>query len=287
MKLPQIPRKAKGSPRSGSGFQPPAFVSDVFKDMRDRRLIAPAVALLVAIVAVPVLLSSTPDAAVPPAPLAPDPDAAAVEPGVLAVQEIGVRDYRERLDSLKRKNPFGDRFESSAAGGSAEGSELLEPVDSGEPVVSSSVPDSGEPVAQPSSSPPAGGAPAPVGSGGEEEPFLLAPRIDVEVGIVDRDRRQTIDGVKSGDLLPSKKAPVAMFLGNNDAGSEAGLLVSRDVSRVNGDGECKPGRDNCEFLRLEDGDSAYLRFADGKRYVISVKDIYFERVPESKAEQAD
>jgi hypothetical protein len=280
MKLPQLPRKPKGSEGGAPGFQPPAVVSDVFKDMRDRRLIAPAVALLVAIVAVPALLSSTPDAAVPPAPLAPDPDAAAVEPAVLAVQEVGVRDYRERLDSLKRKNPFGDRFESSGAAGSAEGSELAPP-DAGEPVQSSSVPDSRESVPQTSSTPDGGAAP-PVVSGPEEEQFLLAPRVDVEVGIVDRDRRQTIDGVKSGDLLPSKQVPVAMFLGTDEDGSVADFLVSRDVSAVNGEGHCKPGRNKCEFLRLKDGDSAYLRFADGKRYVITVKDIYFER----KADQA-
>ena len=164
---------------------------------------------------------------------------------------------------------------------------MLEPVDSGEPVVSSSAPSSSEPVAETSSTPVGETPPPPVVSGPDEEQFLLAPRIDVEVGIVDRDRRQTIAGVKSGDLLPSKEAPVAMFLGNNDQGSVAEFLVSRDVSRVNGEGECEPGRNNCEFLRLNDGDSAYLRFADGKRYVISVKDIYFKRVPKNKADKAE
>jgi hypothetical protein len=284
MKLPQLPKRKPKNASSG-GFQPPAFVSDVLKDMRDRRLIVPAIALLVAIVAVPVVLSATPEAAVPPAPLAPDPDAAAVEPGVLAVQEIGVRDYRKRLDALDRKNPFGDRFESSAATGAADESELLAPEDSGQtaPPSSSSV-TSGEPPN--TSSGPIGGTPPPVPAP-EQEPYVLVSRIDVEVGIVDRDRRQTIEGVKSGDLLPSKQTPVAMFLGIKDDASVASLLVSRDVSRVNGEGECKPSRNNCEFLRMEDGDSAYLRFADGKRYVITVKDLYFERIPESKAENSE
>jgi hypothetical protein len=284
MKLPQLPKR-KPSAASSNGFQTPAFVSDLFKDMRDRRLIVPAVALLVAIVAVPVVLSASPEAAVPTAPLAPDPDAAAVEPGVLAVQEIGVRDYRERLDALDRKNPFGDRFEESAATGAADESQLLAPEESGQTAAAPSPSDtSGE--APNTSSGPIGGTPPPV-SGPQEEPYVLVSRIDVEVGIVDRDRRQTIEGVKSGDLLPSKQTPVAMFLGIKDDASVASLLVSRDVSRVNGDGECKPSRNNCEFLRMEDGDSAYLRFADGHRYVITVKDLYFERIPESKAEQAE
>jgi hypothetical protein len=121
----------------------------------------------------------------------------------------------------------------------------------------------------------------------EQEQYVLVPRIDAEVGIMGRDRRQTIERVRSGDLLPSKQTPVAMFLGNTDNSSIAELLVSRDVSRVNGEGECKPGKNNCEFLRMEDGDSAYLRYADGKRYVITVKDIYFARIPADKLEKAE
>ncbi len=56
---------------------------------------------------------------------------------------------------------------------------------------------------------------------------------------------------------------------------------------MNGDGRCKPGKNNCEFLTLRDGDSAYLRFADGNRYVITVKSIYFERVSEDQFNQQD
>jgi hypothetical protein len=69
-----------------------------------------------------------------------------------------------------------------------------------------------------------------------------------------------------------------MFLGNTEDSELAEFLISRDVERVNGDGECKPGKNNCEFLRLADGESVYLRFADGKRYVIKVKEIFFNRI---------
>ena len=283
MKLPQLPtRKAKSASAGSASFQLPGFVSDLLKDMRDRRLVIPAVALLVAIVAVPFVLSSTPDPVVPPAPLAPDPAAAAVEPGVLAVQETGIRDFRKRLDALDRTNPFGDRFESEAASGDADASQLLAPEESGEAAPAPSAPKVSEPAPAASSSTAPGGSASPVPNV-EEEPYVLVSRVDAQVGIVDRDRRETIEGVKAGDLLPSKKTPVAMFLGNDDESSVANFLVSRDVSRVNGEGRCKPGKNDCEFLRLEDGDSAYLRFADGKRYVIKVKDIYFERVPASKA----
>ena len=115
MKMPQLPkRKPKAqSPGSGSAsrVQAPAFVQDLYKDMRDRRLIIPAVALLIAIVAVPIALSCLPNLRSPPAAPVADPDAVAVEPAVLAVQEIGVRDYRKRLSELEQKNPFGSRFD--------------------------------------------------------------------------------------------------------------------------------------------------------------------------------
>jgi hypothetical protein len=287
-KLPKLPiKKPKASSKgSSSGFQPPRFVSDLLKDMRDRRLVIPAVALLVAIVAVPLVLSASPEPAVPAAPLAPDPQAAAVEPGVLVTQEAGVRDYRKRLDALDRKNPFGDRFDAKAElGGDASESQLVAPE---EPVETGGSPVAPE-VSLPDSSSSASvepGQAAPPAPDTQSEPFVLASRVDVEVGIVDRDRRRTLSNVKGGDLLPSKDTPVAMYLGNSDDASTADFLVSRDVSRVNGDGRCKPGKDKCEFLRLEDGDSAYLRFDDGNRYVIKVKDIYFERVPPSKADDS-
>lgn len=277
MKLPELPKrkpKAEGS-SAASKIQAPAFAHDLYKDMRDRRLIIPAIALIIAIIAVPVVLSSPSESSVSVPPPVVDPNAVAVEPAVLAVQEVGVRDFHERLDDLKRKNPFGDRFGPKAVAGESVGdlTDPTVPVDTGgggTPV------DSG--TAPPVDASPTPGASDPTAPVEPPQPFVLVPRVDLKVGIVDRDRRQTIEGVKSGEVVPSKKAPTAMFLGNSDDSGSAEFLVSRDVSAVNGDGHCKPGRNNCEFLTLRDGDSAYLRFEDGNRYVITVKSIYFARV---------
>ena len=295
MKLPELPTRMPKAPTSGGGVKAPAFLTDLFKDMRDRRLIIPAVALLVAIFAVPVLLSSSPAPSVVPPPPATDPAAAAVEPGVLAVEELGVRDFHKRLDAMDRKNPFGDRFEPKAT--EATAGELVEPspVDTGAaadvggggatPVADGgtiSGTDASAPTVAPSSDPGSNtGTSAPVEA---REQFVLVPRVDVKVGIVDRERRKSLDEVKPGDLLPSKQAPVAMYLGNSDDSENAEFLVSRDVERVNGEGDCRPQND-CEFLKLADGSSAYLRFADGNRYVITVTDIYFERIPEDELKE--
>lgn len=287
MKMPELPKRKPKSqspgPGSASRVQTPAFVQDLYKDMRDRRLIIPAVALLVAIVAVPIVLSSPSESSVtPPAPVA-DPDAVAVEPAVLAVQEIGVRDYRERLSELEQKNPFGSRFDpkpdknledadDTQAGGASTAS--------GGAVGGSPEPTTGGSVAPtPGTTPPTPGT--------TPEPMIVVSRIDAETKIVGRDQSDTHENVHSGDVLPSRRAPVVLFLRNVDAGAAAQFIVSRNVSNVNGDGTCKPGKTNCEFLTLKDGETAYLRYADGHRYALRVTDIRFVHIPESEFDHSD
>lgn len=292
MMLPQLPkRKIEASTPAGSSrVQVPAFVHDLYKDMRDRRLIIPAVALLVAIVALPMLLSRSADLTVVTPPPVEDPAAVAVDPAVLAVQEAGVRDFRERLDALKRKDPFGGRFDPAPIDAAAPAA-LVEPEESAAggavkaeagPADPARTDTSVEPVEPVEPAPSDSSAPATA-----PKPYVLVPRIDATVGVVDRDRRQRLENVKAGDLLPSRQVPVAMFLGNTEDSEFAELLVSRDVEAVNGEGKCKPRKTKCEYLRLADGDSAYLRFADGKRYVIKVTDIYFTRVDEAQLDARD
>ncbi|MDQ3759962.1 MAG: hypothetical protein M3331_08490, partial [Actinomycetota bacterium] len=258
MKLPDLPKRKPTvtSPARSSRAQAPAFLQDLYKDMRDRRLIIPAVALLIAIVAVPVMLSHPADSTVITPPPVNDPAAVAVEPAVLTAQEEGVREFRERLDALKRKNPFGGRFDPKVANGSSLPGELVEPVDSGgsgsgngnpgtDPVDLDTPVDPVESVDPVEPAP--SGPPEPVFT---PEAYVLVPRIDVTVGVVDRDRRQTLENVKVGDLLPSREAPTAMFLGNTDDSEFAEFVISRDVEAMNGEGKCEPRKNKCEFLRL-------------------------------------
>jgi len=281
MKMPELGKRKPKTPSSGGGrIKPPAFVSDLMKDMRDRRLIIPAVALLIAIVAVPMLLTSDPEPVVPAPPAVVDPDAAALEPGVLAVQEVGVRDFRKRLDSLARKNPFNDRFVPDEPKAGSEG-DLAPPDD---PTGDAIDPPKGSPDISPDVPEPT----APVAPGEPQESFVLVPRVNVEVGIVGRDQTDSMENVKPGDVLPGKKAPTALFLGNTDDGDFAEFLVSRDVTQVRGDGECRPGQNKCEFLRLADGEKALLRYGqDAKRYSIRVTNISFARIPAGEFDAQD
>jgi hypothetical protein len=278
MKLPELRKRGAKAPasRGGRGVKAPAFVSDLMKDMRDRRLIIPAIALLVAIAAVPVLLTSDPDPVIPAPPAPADPDAAALEPGVLAVQEVGVRDYQKRLDLLKRKNPFNDRFVPRGSSADSAG-DLAPPAETSGAAGDSAGDSTGTSPAVPPETTPSTTQPQP------QEPFVLVPRVNVEVGIVGRDQVDSKENVKSGTVLPGKKAPTALYLGNTDDSGFAEFLISRDVSQVSGDGECRPPQGQCEFLTLADGEKALLRYdRDGKRYSIRVTNIFFVRIPVSK-----
>ena len=219
MKLPRIPKPARKPKASAARRQVrvPRPLDDLYRDMRDRRLILPAVALLVAIIAVPVALSA--DKESPPAPLAytPPEGAEAVAPAVLTEQPVGVRDYRERLDELKSKNPFASDFGGPAEGGSGGGSsaaassptvDVTAPTGSGSGGPTTTNTDTIQPdnptgdaaTEQPDDSQSSGS-----GDGGGDEVLILAPRIDVRGGPVGN--RKKIKDVESGDLLPDRAGP--------------------------------------------------------------------------------
>ncbi len=97
-----------------SKIQPPQFLSDLYRDLRDRRMLLPVAALIIAIAVVPIGLAKSTPEAVPPPPIAEGGQGAA-EPAVLA-SEVGVRDYKKRLEQLKSSNPFEQKFSASAPG---------------------------------------------------------------------------------------------------------------------------------------------------------------------------
>jgi hypothetical protein len=108
-------------------------------------------------------------------------------------------------------------------------------------------------------------------SSGGDEILVLAPRIDVRGGPVGN--RKRVKGVKIGDLVPDeRKAPIAMFLGVSEDLKRAQFAVSGDVTETEGDGQCHPRANDCEFLRLREDEKQYFTFED-ERYSLKVTDI--------------
>jgi hypothetical protein len=304
MKLPSLPKpRSKANPKATKAqVRMPRALEDLYRDMRDRRLIIPALALIVAMVAVPVALKAPTED--PPAALAfTAPEGSeAVAPAVLTEQPIGVRDYRQRLDELKSKNPFTDRFAfpEDAAGVGGSGDAGSEPVDLGAvPAGGTSDPGSGlpnndtgaptgpgTPATDIANDTGAGGTDTGGGGGGgsDDEVLILAPMIDVSAGPVGN--RKNISDVEIGDLLPDRrKAPVVIFLGATTNLKSANFLVSGDVTETAGDGDCQPRDNDCEFLRLRKGEKrSFVYEPTGRRYVVKVKDIREEVVDRRKVQ---
>jgi hypothetical protein len=230
-------------------IKPPAFVSDLYRDLRDRRLLVPALALVAALVAVPVLLST--DSPSAPAPAPPPPrEATAAQPAVLA-ENVGIRDYRKRLEALKSKNPFEQKFalptpESVALEdqGSAEASTADDTAVAGSlsPDTPSTVPT--EPVSQP--------APGSV----KHTRKLITRVVDITLGPLGETKKY--DNVKRTDVLPSNEEPLIAYFGANPNGKRAAFLISSTVVSSDGDGTCSPDPDTCSFVTMKEGDQRYL-----------------------------
>lgn len=241
-------------------IQPPDFAKDLYRDLRDRRLLIPAIALVVALLAVPVLLSTdSPSAPPPPAP--PPAEATAAQPAVLA-ETVGIRDYRERLEALKSKNPFKQKFalptpESVALADDGTGSDAG--ADAGTASLSAGTTSSGssvtpdEPTAAPSDP-----ASQPTQGTVKHTRKLITRVVDVTLGPLGETK--DFDNVKRTEVLPSREEPIVAYFGASANGKRAAFLISSSVVSSDGDGSCSPSPESCAFVTMKAGDQRYLHF---------------------------
>jgi hypothetical protein len=249
--------------------QTPRLLTDLYRDLRDRRLLVPVVALAVALIAVPMVLSSsaTPTPTSPdgvPAASEPRTDSAA-EPAVLT-RDLGITAYRKRLDAGKGKNPFHQQFTLPEVTSEVEQSSLTEPLADPTSVTTSgadttSTSSTAGTTSVSSSSPGAsGGKPsASEPSSGSEKPTLVVFQADLAIGQPgDLSRRKSVE---LGKLLPSEAKAMVAFAGATEDLKHGFFLVTDDVSSVAGDAHCVTGDAGCRLLKLKVGKVAKLAFA--------------------------
>jgi hypothetical protein len=285
------------------------FLNDLYRDLRDKRLLLPIAALAVAIIAVPMVIGGGSEPAPPPpAPAALDADAGdAVAPAVLT-SDPGVREYRKRLATLKESNPFAQKFAlpdpektalesvggSSESVDSASGGSVSTSVSGGgsDTTVTDTVTDTSTSTSSGSSSSvtettqttETTSEPSDDGNQPKPEVRFYAGTIDVTVGPLGDAKR--IDNVRALDLLPSDKAPVAAFLGLAKGGDGAVFSVSRDATETDGDGSCAPKKPApCQFVTLATGDQQTFTLADGTTFRLRLLHTHIVRVPDPRAQQ--
>lgn len=247
----------------------PPLLDNLYRDLRDKRLLPVVGLLLVALVVVPIALGGedAPDpsgAAAPSAALGSVEEAPEVDTVVLA--EIpGIRNYKQRLDEFKRRNPFKQQLTQP----SADARKQLEAAKTEAASVASG---SGGAGSKAGGSGGSGGGNTSGGSGGGSEIIIFSYRINAKMGPIGDSK--AYEGVKLGDFLPGKKRPIVQLLAASEEDDTAIFYVSRSVSLAEGDGSCFPSKRDCEFLRMRVGDQQRLEYEpEGRAYRLKLSKI--------------
>jgi hypothetical protein len=265
----------------GGEMKVPPFFSDLYYDLRDRRLLPLVGLIVVAIVATPILLgggSEEPEPVSPPAAITGGAVPASQSLTVVKA-EPGLRNYKKRLGHRSPTNPFKQRF----SGPRLNGAKL------NEPTTVTATTETG------------GGSPEATGAGGsaptESTTTTTSPTTTtthhvtyftwgVEVQITKLPSEEVAPEAKPEITtrprvlpqtpLPGPKTPVVTFLGVSREAAEKKkakvlFLVSDEVSRVSDNAECVSAREGCQLIEVKPGSSVNFIYGPGEtRYTIKV-----------------
>jgi hypothetical protein len=291
----------------------PAFLTDLYYDLRDRRLLPLVALVLVAIAAAPFLLGSKSEgvSSLPVGGPSAAIEAAGGKGSGLTVVEAtpGLRDYRKRLRDRTPTDPFKQRYtglpksalvlsevggsessvSTSTSPGSSEGSVSVEVETAGGNAEGGQSPTSGGG----SSTAHHGRGASPNGSGGSsgKKPHLVLFDYAIDARIVysppgDSGTQRQEPVVKHRVLpqtpLPGEKAPVVTYLGpgrrqHDKATGKVLLAVSGDVSSIAGQHHCISSARSggvCELLEVKPGFPLTFAYGQaGAHYTIKVLSI--------------
>lgn len=251
-------------------------VRNLINDLVDRRLWPVALALLGALVAVPVLLGGGAKA---PAPAAPSAATAAasggtVQPAVALTTASTTPQYRPG----PVRNPFAQHAVK--------------------PQPTTTAPASTTPAPAPA---PAGAAPSTPSGGVPSAPTApltpIAPnkpdtvtnvwRVDLRFG--EAGDQKVRKGIPRLTPLPSATNPFFVFLGVLSDGKTAVFLISSDATAT-GDGKCKPDPAQCDTIEMRVGDTEFFDVTQGNagvtQYELDLLKVFKRSVKGSAAAKA-
>jgi hypothetical protein len=277
-------RLRKGPELKMPELKVPTFVSDLFYDLHDRRLLAPIVLAVVAIAAVPFLLgggSETPSKA--PASVTPSPTQGAAQAASLTVVQAkpGLRDYRKRLAGRTPTDPFEQRYTAPSTSG-AELSSSSSSDSIASTVTTSSASEGSSTGTTVTSAPPSGSSGAGGGNDGGQSPLrpgskLFGFRPDVRFGAAGSNELTMHEELKLGSFLPQHE-PIVIFIGVTQNGTRALFDVSPEVWSVRGDSNCVGGDENCHILSLREGEAVTLTTESERAFRLAVARIRFVEI---------
>jgi hypothetical protein len=245
------------------------FFGDVVYDLRNRGLLPVVVLLLIAMVAIPVVISRGGSSSGPSL----QPTGATAETVPEAQQAVvsyspGVREYKKRLQGLDAKDPFQQQFaEAAAAAGQLTGLEVGTTGATGTTGTSVS---------------PSTGSGTVTNTGSttgtkKKKKKKSSGSYTYQTDLAAGESSGTLTpfaNVAPMTTLPSSTAPVLIYFGNTADNLSSLFLVSNKVTQVAGQGVCLPNPDDCALLSLTAGQTEDLAYAgDGKTYRVQVVQI--------------
>ena len=246
----------------------PDFLSDLFYDLRDRRLLPLVALLVVAIVAAPFLLSGSDSEPGEGGPLATPPGASASAASgkrlTVVTADQGLRKPSKRLGHLSAKDPFQQKYTGPANGGAAVTQTSTEVTETSTSVTEVSTETSAEPTGgAPTTTAPTTSPQSPSSDGNVNgQPvtvFTFAIDLKVvktttnEAGEKSKSEPETRERVMPATTLPGKKTQAVTYLGISPKEKKPLFLVSEDVTAVFGEADCVAGSSSCQLLELEPG----------------------------------
>jgi hypothetical protein len=231
-------------------------VTNVWRQLVQRRLWPVAILLIAALAAVPLMLAKDPEPPASPPPASVDTKGElAATPIVAPATETGRAKRRKVLGAAK--NPFGVAKQAETTSDA--------PDDAGPVVVKTPSGTSGGGSAPGGSTTPSTGTTpaAPVAPATPSEP-TPAPKeyepeeLTVRFGDGDGMKRRSVTKLQP---LPSAELPAVVYMGVLKDGKTAVFLVEAGVT-PDGDGECRPTPEQCETIHLRVGETEFFDVAD-------------------------
>jgi len=283
----------KGPEIKLSELKAPKPLVDLYWDLRDRYLLPAVIVLVVAIVAVPLVLSrssNSDDLALlngGASGLAAMSNAPNAGGELVAKAAPGLRDYRRRLDDLRAEDPFVQQYHIAGSSAGAPSSETSGSGDvGGEPLPSpeSAPAPTAEPPTEPESDSPSitwfshaidvrivslgqAGEEGAGDGGGATGSALASGVIASESNAASSAKSEATvrRNLPELTLLPSRKVPAAIFIGVTKNGKKALMMISDEVRGIFGDGVCVLGSARCQLLAMEPGLPVTLLYGPRER----------------------
>jgi hypothetical protein len=291
LKLPKLKMPSrKGSGSKGPDLKPPAFLADIYYDLRDRRLLPVIALVLVAIAAVPFLLGGdSEELALPAEGAVTESDTAKVSSLTVVEATPGLRDYRKRLRGRSASDPFVQQYTESESAGSAPeaGSSAVSSsgeASSGSVSIEVDESESGEVVETAPSPGSDGGSPgggSPGGTDPDDGRRFYGYRPNIRFGAAGSGELTVHEHLPLGKLLP-QKSPILVFIGASENGNQVAFNLTREVVSVRGPGRCVGGKEDCNLLILRAGQAVDLVTEAGQTFRLHVIQIDFVEVDRPK-----